>query len=150
MSDRKPGDQRTLWCQSPLTLTHQVQCTHSLSNPENISVCLSVCLSVRLAVSLSVAMMSPSKALQSRLAAWVSGKTWRPNQRNTGPHAVPSDGLRVLTIADNPEAIPSHKASFAATLYISSKSNTQPTGRVDFCPQAKSMPEAAGNVLICW
>ena len=69
-------------------------------------------------------MMSPSKAFQSRLAAWVFGETGGHNQRNTGPHAVPSEGLRLLTIADNHEVIPRHKVSFAATFSVSSSYNT--------------------------
>ena len=51
-------------------------------------------------------MVSPSRAFELRLAA--RAENWGHNQQNTGSHAAPSRGRRVLNIADNPEAVSTH------------------------------------------
>ena len=57
-------------------------------------------------------MVSPPRAFQTRLGAWVD--SGRHKQQHTGSHTAPSRGRRVLSIADNPEDVSSHRASIAA------------------------------------
>ena len=73
---------------------------------------LVVCLSV----SLSLCLCQHGLAIQSASAppCAIGREAGRHNQKNTGSHAAPSRGRRVLAIADNLEALSSHRASIAA------------------------------------
>ena len=73
-------------------------------------------------------------------------ESWEHNQRNTGSHATPSRGRRVLSMADSPEAVPNvHKSSIAAGS-TSKLKKTNIIARFQFYPLAHSIPEAAGFI----
>lgn len=48
----------------------------------------------------------------------MGGEAGRHNQPNPGSHAAPGRGRRVLSIADNPEAISTHRPTIAAGFTI--------------------------------
>lgn len=68
-------------------------------------------------ICLSVIIVSPSDTLQSRLAACAE-RVGDTTSGTLASHASSSGGHRVLSIADNSKAIPSHKASIAADFFF--------------------------------
>ena len=84
--------------------------------PNVFVVCLSVCLSACLCVSRDPERFSPAFLSMGREAGC-------DNQRNTGSHAAPSRGRRVLSIVDNPKAVPESTSIKPTLVYVPNSMN---------------------------